>query len=239
MAGETLNVGRDKVPTPVEQVSERDLGWFADKCSNAKLKGIAQRELARRAGGGGSASAAAAVASRAQPSQALARQQDGPSAIEGNFRDPGKATAALKAAGDAYHLISPATMVGALPEGCAVALALVRISPDDSHLYKVGDKLALDKAHLASIANALGASTVSSHRTDDGSHPHYCAWTVKVRFRQFDGTWCYKQGSVEQDLREPDGAEYVDAVRKAQANNRDPAKQLGELRRFITRHAES
>jgi hypothetical protein len=229
MAGETLNV--DKVPTPVARVAEKDLRWYAEKCRNAKLQDIARRELARRSGG--------AAAAAPQPSQAIARQQHTPGAIEGNFRDPNKATAALKEAAEAFHLVSPAPMVGALPEGCAVALALVRISPDDPHLYKVGDKMALDKTHLSTIANAIGASTVYSRRTDDGSHPHYCSWTVKVRFRQFDGTWLSRQGSVEMDVREPFGAEYVDAVRKAEKAGRDATGQLGELRRFIARHAES
>lgn len=236
MPGDTLKIGRDKVSTPVEQVDEKNLKWYANECSNPKLKAIAQRELARRPGGG----AAAPKAAKAQPTQALARPAPAFSgAIEGNFRDPTKATAALKEAAQAYHLLAPATMVGALPEGCAVAICLVRIDPDDPHLYKVGGKLALDKTHLASLATAVGASMVSSVRTDDASHPHYCAWTVRVRYRQFDGTWCYRQGSVEQDLREPDGAEYVDAVRKAKDNDRDPMKQIGEMRRFITRHAES
>lgn len=235
MSGETLNV--DKVPTPVEAVDLRTLNWYAEKCSNQKLKGIAQRELARRAGG-----APAAPSPRPRPTQALARQQDaGALAIEGNFRDPVKATAALKAAGEAYHLISPATMVGALPEGCAVALALVHINPSDPNLYKVGNKLALDRTHLAQIGNAAGVSIVESHRTDDGSDPHYCAWTARARYRQFDGTWATKPGSVEQDLREPFGAEYVDAIEKAADASppRDPRKQIRELRRFITRHAES
>lgn len=227
---ETLKV--NQVDTPVKDVPEKNLRWYANECRNTKLQGIAKRELARRAGGAGGAP-------KALPSQALARQQDAPLAIEGNFRDPQKATAALKAASEAFHLISPATMVGALPEGCAVALALVRVSPDDPHLYRVGDKVALDKTHLAQLGNAAGASIVESRRTDDCSDPHYCAWTVRVRYRQLDGTWAYKQGSVEQDLREPFGAEYVDAVEKAREKDRDPTKQLRELRRFITRHAES
>jgi len=245
MAVETLKVGRDKVPTPVTEVSGKDLEWYAHKCSSESLKRIAQRELARRSGGAAPGARVASIAqpSQAQPSQGLARPQHSGAAlaIEGNFSDPTRATVALKEAAEAYHLISPATMVGALPEGCAVSLALVRISPDDPHLYSVGGKMALDKTHLASIANAIGASTVFSRRTDDGSDPHYCAWTVKVRYRQFDGTWLSRQGSVEQDLREPYGAEYVDAVRKAEDAKppRDPSKQIGELRRFISRHAES
>lgn len=228
---ETLK--QNKADVPITEVDDRTLKWYATECRNQKLAAIAKREIARRAGG------SAASAQRTQSSQAIARQPDAPIAIEGNFRDPAKATAALRAAGEAYHLISPATMVGALPEGCAVALALVRIPPNDPHLYRVGDKSALDRTHLAQIGNAVGASIIQSQRTDDGSDPHYCAWTVRVRYRQFDGTWAYKQGSVEQDLREPFGAEYVDAVEKAREKGRDPTKQLRELRRFITRHAES
>jgi len=234
MAVETLKVGRDKKETPVTEVGDKDLKWYANECRSEKLKTIARREIARRAGG--SRAAASPQAAQPQPSQA---QQTTALAIEGSFSNADKATRALKQAAQDFHLISPATMVGAIPEGCSVALAVVHISPDDPHLYKVGDKFALDRTHLASIGNAAGASMVSSRRTDDGSDPHYCAWTVVVRFRQFDGTWLTKQGSVEMDVREPYGAEYVDAVRKAERNNRDPANQIGELRRFITRHAES
>lgn len=231
---ETLKVGRDKVATPVSEVSDKDLKWYANECRSEPLKRIAAREIARRSGG------ASAPRPAAQPTQALGRTQPTTAlAIEGNFGEPGRATAALKAAAEAYHLISPATMVGSLPEGCSVALALVYINADDPNLYKVGGKLALDKTHLAQIGNASGASIVSSHRTDDGSDPHYCAWTVKVQYRQFDGTFLTKQGSVEMDVREPYGAEYVDAVRKAEDAKRDPTKQIGELRRFISRHAES
>jgi hypothetical protein len=232
MAGDTLKTGKDKLATPVAEVDEKSLHWYANECSNTKLQAIAKRELARRAGG--------AARPAAAPSQALTRTPGhAPLAIEGNFSDPAKATAALKEAADAFHLLSPAPMVGSLPEGCAIALALVRISPDDPHLYGVGGKMALDRTHLSQLATASGASTAFSRRTDDGSDPHYCAWTVKVRFRQFDGTWLSRQGSVEMDLREPYGAEYVDAVRKAKNADRDPAAQIGELRRFITRHAES
>jgi hypothetical protein len=115
----------------------------------------------------------------------------------------------------------------------------MRIDPDDPNLYKVGDKLALDRTHLAQLAIAIGASVVQSRRTDDGSDPHYCTWTAVVRIRLFDGTWVQRSGSAEMDVREPYGAEYVDAVEKAKDKNRDPHKQIRELRRFITRHAES
>jgi hypothetical protein len=231
MAVDTLKVkGTEK---PVTEFDERTLKWFANECKNRKSASIAQRELARRAGG--------APAPRATQSQAIMRQPESGNslAIEGNFRDPALATAALKKAAGAYHLIAPSTVVGALQEGCAVALALVRIDPDDPNLYRVGDKLALDRTHLAQLANAVGASVVESRRTDDGSDPHYCAWTVTVRFRQFDGSWAYRSGSAEQDLREPYGAEYVDHVEKAKDKGRDPRKQIREHCRFITRHAES
>jgi hypothetical protein len=234
MAVETLKVGRDKVETPVTEVSEKDLKWYATDCRSEKLKAIARRELARRKGG-------SRAAPTQQPAAAGGQQPTAALAVEGSFSNADRATKALKEAAQNFHLISPATMVGSLPEGCSIALALVHISPDDPHLYEVGGKLALDKTHLSSIGSAAGASMLSSRRTDDGSDPHYCAWTVRVRFRQFDGTWLVRQGSVDMDVREPFGAEYVDAVRKAERAKpqRDPSSQIGELRRFITRHAES
>jgi hypothetical protein len=227
---ETLKVkGAER---PVTEFDERTLKWFANECKNRRSSDIAKRELARRAGGG-------APVGVAKPTQAITTRQQDALVIEGSFGNPAQATAALKAASEAYHLITPATMVGALLEGCAVELHVVRIRPDDPHLYRVGDKLALDKTHLAQLGTLLGASMVHSRRTDDGSHPHFREANVRVKYPLFDGTWIEREGSVDFDLRAPDGPEYVDAIAKAEEKNRDPKKQLREMRRFIWRHAES
>jgi len=103
----------------------------------------------------------------------------------------------------------------------------------------VGDKLALDGTTLQKLASAAGATVVESHRTDDGSDPHYCSWETVLEYRSFDGQLMQRRGNVEIDVREPYGAAYVEIVEKARAKNRPADKQLLELRKFLTRHAES
>lgn len=228
---DTLNVKVDgeKRQVPVNEVSDKDLGWYAHVCKSPKLQAIARAEVARRAGGG-SAAPAQQRAITAPRATALA---------EGSFGDPQRVTAMLRQASEHYHLIAPASVCGTLPEGCEVCLSLVQISPDDPGLYPVGGKLGLDRVMLSQIAAAAGATTLESRRLDDGSHPHYCAWSVTIAFRLFDGQLVERNGNVEIDVREPDGAAYVEIVEKARKGKRDPAQQLLELRKFLTRHAES
>ncbi len=168
--------------------------------------------------------------------------------VEGSFTDPQRATAALQQAAQAYHLVSPATVCGSLPEGCEVALSMVFIDPNDKNLYPLAQgKMGLDRVALMNIANAAGATVVESVRLDDRSHPHYCAWRVTIEYRLFDGARVQRSGSVEIDVREPQGAAYVEIVEKAKnakdrggnPTPRDPSAQLLELRKFIDRHAES
>lgn len=235
---DTLNVKVDgeKRQVPVNEVSDKDLGWYANECRSPKLKSIAQAEIARRGGGGASP--------RQQQAITAPRQT---ALVEGSFGDPSRVTAMLHQAAENYHLVAPASVCGTLPEGCEVCLSLVHINPDDPGLYKVGGKLGLDRVMLSQIAAAAGATMLESKRLDDGSHPHYCAWSVTIAFRLFDGQLVERTGNVEIDVREPDGAAYVEIVEKAKDAKdssgrpapRDPATQLLELRKFLTRHAES
>lgn len=175
-----------------------------------------------------------------RPTQSLARQADG-NLIEGTFTNAKDATAALQRAEEDFHLVSPATVCGNLPEGCEVTLAMVAIDPNDKNLYKVGGKIGLDRVALAKIAQAAGVTVTQSRRTDNALHPHYCAWMVEIAYRLFDGSVVRRQGSVEIDCRAPGGAAYVEIVEKAAKADppRSPDQQLLELRKFLTRHAES
>jgi hypothetical protein len=212
-------IEKDLAADPSKKFADKDRAW---------LKG-AREIVAARNGGGPQPQAP-------RPQQALAQRPEQSTAlVEGSFGDPKRVTAALAQAAENYHLVSPASVCGTLPEGCEVCLSLVHISPEDKGLYKVGDKLGLDRVMLSQIAAAAGATVTESKRLDDGSHPHYCAWAVTIAFRLFDGQLVERTGNVEIDVREPDGAAYVDIVSK----NEKPEKQLLELRKFLTRHAES
>jgi hypothetical protein len=146
----------------------------------------------------------------------------------GNFRDPQRATDALRHASQAAHLVAPAPVCGSLPEGCALALAAVQVDVDtETYAIPGGNKLGLGKTALDKIAGAAGVSWVpdQSRRLDDGSDPHYCHYKAVGRVRDFDGTVRVIQGEVEIDAR--DGS--------AQGS----AKELAQVRKFILRHAES
>ena len=67
----------------------------------------------------------------ATPTTALARtpQQPAPLAVFSRTeRDPGAVTTMLKRAAQEFHLVSPATACGALPEGYAVAFSSVLVA---------------------------------------------------------------------------------------------------------------
>lgn len=244
----TLNIGRDKTPTPVSKVPQKDLEWYANECRKAELRTIAQAELARR--GGKPASPPAAPA--AKPSQALTRS--GPSHVVMGSFDATRASQVLQDALDKYHLVAPATVVGSLPEGCEVSISVVTIDPATETFGLTGrkgqpspdDTLGLSRVALDKIAAAAGGTWLRSYRTDDGRDPNYCAWTAILAVRMFDGQIRELPGSVEIDARE--GSPLIDEIRvkaerrkKSYPNDRNDggSSQILELRKFLVRHAES
>ena len=239
MSEPTLNVGRDKTPTPISQVPEKDLRWYAEKCKRNDYKSLAASELQRR----GMAPPKQQELAPSKGAPAPARQERAITTdLVGAFIDPRKATAALQQAAEHYHLITPATACGSIPEGCEMQMSMVHVSPDDPHLYAVsGGKMGLDKVHLLSILGAAGGSMEYTRRLDDGSHPHYCRCEVGIVYRLFDGTPVRRSGKAEMDVREPNGPRYVEIVQKAREASppRDPAKQLLELRKFLEPQTES
>jgi hypothetical protein len=248
----TLKIGRDKVETPVSKVSDRDLEWYANECRSASLRAIASNEITRRKGGGAQAKPAQQAPQKPAPT-ALAKAPT-TDVVVGSF-DAARATQALKHASEHYHLVSPATVVGSLPEGCEVSISLVTIDPETECFGLTGRKgepkdddiLGLSRVALDKIFAAAGGTWVRSHRLDDGRDPHYCAWTAVGAVRMFDGQIRELPGSVELDAR--DGSPQVVEIRakaedrkKKYPNDRNHdggARQLLELRKFLLRHAES
>jgi hypothetical protein len=203
--------------------------------SNRAWLAAARAELAKRNGGAGGGAPAQ------KPTTALATTPtaDG-SALVGAFSDAKKATEVLTAGKSQFHLVSPAMSVGGLPEGCEVYTAMVVVDPDTDCYSLPQSKYGLDRVALLKIAGAAGITWVASHRTDDRSHPHFCAWEAVGQYRQFDGTIVTIRGNVEIDAREG-GAAWEEIVEKARKTNRDDggASQLLELRKFLPRHCES
>lgn len=248
-----------------EKLANEPDGRFAD--GNRELLAAIRDELAKRGvvadGGGGAPQRAqrpaAQQAARTAPGQAsrpqtsaMARASDQPQTIvAGTFSNAAAASAALLEAGRKYHLITPAMVVGSLPEGCEVVVSIVQIDPYGPEVYAItgnrnapkdDDTVGLDKNALAKIAKAAGVTWIYSRRTDDGSHPHYCAWEACCRAPNFDMSTSDYPGNVDIDTRE-DGdirGPAAQEIRNKGAMRQDGGdSQLLELRKFLMRHCES
>lgn len=169
---------------------------------------------------------------------ALAKREGG--AITGTFHSPAAIDARLKAAGERFHLCSPFTAVGVMPEGCGVQLALVKVDVDHE-TYDVGfGKLGLAKSALDRISHGIGISwdPMLSRRLDDGRDPHYAHYRAVGRYRASDGQQQIVIGEKEMDLR--DGSPQCEALEeRARKKNKSADAQIREMRMHILGHAET
>jgi len=161
--------------------------------------------------------------------------------------------AALQRLSSTCTLLAPTTATDSLPEGCAVAISMVKIDPDADGYILVGDRkspkptdrIGLTKTAIERIGAAAGASWLPglTGRVDDAKDPHYCHYQAWVRFQDIDGSFRDYPGECEIDLR--DGSPQVqDIIRKANrpdasGKTRDPNQQLAEARKFIQRQCAS
>lgn len=179
----------------------------------------------------------------------------------GAYSDGRAATAALRLASETMNLISPATSVDLLPEGCSIALSHVFVDLTtrkngnfvnyvSGDVYDVGgSKLGLSKAVLQKIGAALGVSwdPVASGRLDDGSDPYYCRWKAVGKYRAFDGQVQTIVAEKEMDLRDGSAQllmlweRYETKMKYAKGDERpkSPEGQIREMRLHIQSHAET
>jgi len=164
--------------------------------------------------------------------------------VSGTYSDPRLIDQHLRRAADEAHLVAPSTIVGSLPAGCEVALAVVYVRADDTETYPIPGgqrpKRGLSKVALDRIAAAAGLSwdPSVSRRLDDGRDPSYVHYLAVGWYRAFDGSRVYVQGEKEMDVRE--GSPAVLALHeKARAKGNDATRQIRELRLHIMAHAET
>lgn len=191
---------------------------------------------------------------------ALATKKDRPliDRLRGFETNPSMIEEKLRVAAKEFHLVTPATSCGQLPEGCAVAFSPVLIDVEhETYAIPGSTNRGLAKVALDRISQAAGISWAPDMcaRLDDGSDPHYCHYRVVGRVRHFDGTTVVIQGEKEMDVRE--GSPQIESLiaksaKKAQRENkklsdadarrigRDKAEgQIRELRLHILSHAET
>lgn len=170
--------------------------------------------------------------------QALARASN--TAITGTYHTAQAIDARLAAAQRDYHLVSPFTAVGALPDGCGVQLTLVRVDIENE-TYDVGmGKVGLSKSALDRISHGVGISwdPIASRRLDDGRDPHYVHFRAVGRYRASDGQQQIVIGEKEMDLRV--GSPQCEALEeRARRKGKTADAQIREMRLHILSHAET
>ena len=227
---------------------------------NAEWIEAAQTELARRGISGGSSlpSSRANVKEVATQSTAVSTSrkhatdiEPKPNAIQivGESIAAGQSLmAALQRLSETCTLIAPTTAIDQLPEGCAVAISMVKVDTENDAYCLTGSKdcpkpddhMGLGKSAIESIGAASGASWIPglTGRADDGREPHYRHYVAWAEYMDLDGSIRRYNGECEIDLRD-NSPQTLDIIRKAQKIKRDPAVQLAEARKFISRQCAS
>ncbi len=180
----------------------------------------------------------------------IQRQQGSGVATSATFDDARAASEALREYAQQFNLVSPATSVGALPEGCEIVVGhvfvdtrteerpkrngpgtyLASVSGDIYHTE--GGRWGLSKTVLNRIAAAAGVKWHVSRRMDDGSHPYYVHWYVEGNYRSFDGATHTINGSKVADLRNgsPAASKLRDGLPQARAFIAEMAESKAKLR---------
>lgn len=143
--------------------------------------------------------------------------------------DPNYITEMLREAAERYHLVTPATRCGTIPDGCEIMMSQVLVNSDIKlgEVYPItggGGKLGLGKVTLEKIGNAYGITwdPQQSHREDDASCPEYCEYTAVAHYFDFDGREQTVFGTKSIDLRRG-SAMWEDAHERARAKAIDKA----------------
>lgn len=153
---------------------------------------------------------------------------------------PRDVTGMLAHAAAHWHLVSPATAVSDVPEGCSVSLSKIMVMPAETYPIPGSNKLGLAKSALDRIAMAAGVhwDPRLSGRVDDGRDPHVCTFVAVGTFSHFDGSAVTVQGTKHLDLRNrsPMATRILETAKR---NGKDGAGQLRDMRAFLLEHAET
>jgi hypothetical protein len=250
-----LEEGKSKYP-------DRDQAWLdAARAEQARRHGGAPAQQSQQAPQGQQRQAP--PSRQAPPQQRQAPRNGNGSAlartpqaqiVAGHFADPNSVNAMLEQAMATTNLIAPATVCGALPEGCEIAVSLVSVDLaknqwgySSGDVYSVGSgKIGLSKSVLDRISAASGITWDANRcrRLDDGSDPYYCMFVAVGHVRNFDGTVREISGTKEMDLREESAQiealyERAKGTKADGSDRKDPTKQIREMRLHILGHAET
>lgn len=238
-------IGKDLADNPDKPYADRDRGWLAAARAELAKRGVVVDDApagAQRAQQAPRPHAGSSGAER--PQAALARRPD-VQVVAGSFHEAAEINAQLESAKSQYHLVSPATSCGSLPEGCEVALSLIKVDPNTDkggpgEVAPVGGgKLSLSGFVLKRIGAAAGISwdMNATGRLDDGSDPHYASYRAVGWVKNFDGSARCISGEVEIDMRE--GSPQLVAMKARAKDGANIDSQIRDTRLFLLRHAET
>lgn len=240
-------IAKDLRENPDKEYADRDRAWLAAAKTELVKRGVASDDLAipARSTATKPRAVAAPNGDAARPPSTALTRSAAPTSIVGSARDPGVVNAELEAAVRTSHLVSPATICGFLPEGCEVAISMIKVDPNTDkggpgEVSPVGGgKLSLSGFVLKRIGAAAGISwdMNATGRLDDGSDPHYCHYRAVGWVRNFDGSVRCLSGEVEIDMRE--GSPQFIAMKERAKDGSNFTSQLRDTRLFLIRHAET
>lgn len=172
--------------------------------------------------------------------------------LTGTFADPGRANSVLARCAEVGHLISPATIVSALPPGIEISVSSVLVDvPLETYEPPGSSKRALSKVALDRIAGAAGVSWDASRSGVVDREENRCVFTVSGSVLLLDGREREIAGTREIDVR--DGSATYDAMietsiaKARRGGSRDPERegreaalnQIREIRKHLLSHTET
>lgn len=212
----------DQVKRPVTEADEQDLRWWVANGKKDFIVEACRAELATRSGGPAPAPRAALAKVNASEIVQLC----------GAIESAADAATRLAKLTEIGHLVSPAPMVGRLPEGCSLTVSAILIDTDrETYPNKGSSDRGLHKVALDKIAGAAGVQwdALQTKRLDNGIDPWYCRFQVVGKVRNFDLSWRQFLDHKELDLR--DGAPIVEEIieRETRKKKLEGDKYKGDL----------
>lgn len=164
--------------------------------------------------------------------------------IPGSSRNANAINEILAWCGKNVNLLTPAPMVGVIPDGFSMAFITIWCDPADTAkggdcFITPGGKRMPAKHMLNQLAHAGGVNWDPRYgRLDDASHPHYISYKAVAELTDFDGSPKTDFGTKQMDLR--DGAPWLVKLEKdARKKGRDPTNQIIEERGWIQEKCET
>jgi len=251
---------RDKNQIPVSQLSDEQLRYWdgrlrgdLDKDPDGKWAGNNRvkleaviAEIERRAAGGQRQEPAPRAETATRSASSPGASPKTGLTIGASIASGGNLMATLERLSETAILVAPTVACESLPEGCEVAISMVRadLSSKAECFQLTGDfknpgpddSMGLGAPILFRIAAAAGVTWLrdATVRVDDGKNPYRVYYRTWARVQDVDGSFRDYPGECDCDLSDG-GSQALDIIDKAKQRNRDPVKQLAEARKFIQR----